>query len=197
MIFYELFENECLNLFYFQLLFPHIPMLSTVFNSIGCYLLPFGAVLLWLLYESRKSKAFLLVGLVLLSMVCMFFQEACSPSREYPWDRMMASAFPLSAGLYSVRVSLRLHSGLPEGVEGNRFFCSWRNEPGIRICKCLLSGGAAGRVFVPFHHFSEIQKSPSLDQKMSQGPCRRGYSGNLHDQYCQRHSVSSSGEFYM
>ena len=44
-------------------------MLSTVFNSIGCYLLPFGAVLLWLLYESRKSKAFLLVGLVLMIIV--------------------------------------------------------------------------------------------------------------------------------
>lgn len=42
--------------------FPHIPMLSTVFSSIGCYLLPFGVVLLWLLYESRKVKAILLAG---------------------------------------------------------------------------------------------------------------------------------------
>ena len=47
--------------------FPHIPMLSTVFSSIGCYLLPFGVVLLWLLYESRKVKAILLAGLVILT----------------------------------------------------------------------------------------------------------------------------------
>lgn len=74
-----------------------------------------------------------------------------------------ASAFPLSAGISSVRVSLRLHSSLPEGVEGNRFFCSWRDEPGVRICKCLLSGGAAGGVFIPFHRFSEIQESSPPD----------------------------------
>lgn len=69
--------------------FPHIPMLSTVFNSIGCYLLPFGVVLLWLLYESKKVKTILLAALVLLSMVCMFFHEAFAPSREYPWDCMV------------------------------------------------------------------------------------------------------------
>lgn len=74
-----------------------------------------------------------------------------------------ASAFPLSAGLYSVRVPLRLHSGLPEGVEGNRVFCSWRNEPGFRIRQCLLSGGVAGGVFVPFYRFPEIQESPPPD----------------------------------
>ena len=73
--------------------FPHIPMLSTVFSSIGCYLLPFGVVLLWLLYESRKVKAILLAGLVILSMVCMFFHEACAPSREYPWDCMVEHIF--------------------------------------------------------------------------------------------------------
>lgn len=50
--------------------FPHIPMLSTVFNSIGCYLLPFGVVLLWLLYESKKVKTILLAALVLLRMCC-------------------------------------------------------------------------------------------------------------------------------
>ena len=68
-------------------------MLSTVFSSIGCYLLPFGVVLLWLLYESRKVKAILLAGLVILSMVCMFFHEACAPSREYPWDCMVEHIF--------------------------------------------------------------------------------------------------------
>lgn len=73
--------------------FPHIPMLSTVFSSIGCYLLPFGVVLLWILYESRKVKAILLAGLVFLSMVCMFFHEACAPSREYPWDCMVEDMF--------------------------------------------------------------------------------------------------------
>lgn len=73
--------------------FPHIPMLSTVFNSIGCYLLPFGVVLLWLLYESKKVKTILLAALVLLSMVCMFFHEAFAPSREYPWDCMVEHIF--------------------------------------------------------------------------------------------------------
>lgn len=73
--------------------FPHIPMLSNVFSSIGCYLLPFGVVLLWLLYESRKLKAILLAGLVLLSIVCMFLHEACCPSREYPWDCMVEHMF--------------------------------------------------------------------------------------------------------
>lgn len=73
--------------------FQHIPMLSKVFSSIGCYLLPFGVVLLWLLYESRKLKAILLAGLVLLSIVCMFLHEACCPSREYPWDCMMEHMF--------------------------------------------------------------------------------------------------------
>lgn len=68
-------------------------MLSTVFSSIGCYLLPFGVVLLWILYESRKVKAVLLAGLVLLSIMCMFFHEACSPSREYPWDCMVEHMF--------------------------------------------------------------------------------------------------------
>lgn len=73
--------------------FPHIPMLATVFNSIGCYLLPFGIVLLWLLCKSRKAKVVLLAGLVLLSMVCMFFHEACAPSRDYPWDCMIEHVF--------------------------------------------------------------------------------------------------------
>ena len=73
--------------------FPHIPMLSTVFNSIGCYLLPFGVILLWLLYESKKVKTILLAALVLLSMVCMFFHEAFAPSREYPWDCMVEHIF--------------------------------------------------------------------------------------------------------
>lgn len=68
-------------------------MLSTVFSSIGCYLLPFGVVLLWILYESRKVKAVLLAALVLLSIMCMFFHEACSPSREYPWDCMVEHMF--------------------------------------------------------------------------------------------------------
>lgn len=73
--------------------FPHIPLLSTVFNNIGCYLLPFGVVLLWLLYESRKVKAVLLAALVILSIVCMFFDVACCPSREYPWDCMVEHMF--------------------------------------------------------------------------------------------------------
>lgn len=69
--------------------FPHIPLLSTVFNNIGCYLLPFVVVLLWLLYESRKVKAVLLAGLVIVGIVCMFLEEACCPSRDYPWDCMV------------------------------------------------------------------------------------------------------------
>lgn len=72
---------------------PHIPLLSTVFSSIGCYVLPFGVVLLWLLYEARKVKVVLLAVLVILSMVCLFFGEACCPSREYPWDCMTEHIF--------------------------------------------------------------------------------------------------------
>ena len=60
--------------------FPHIPMLSTVFNSIGCYLLPFGVILLWLLYESKKVKTILLAVLVLLSVAwnqAEYSQDGC------------------------------------------------------------------------------------------------------------------------
>ena len=55
--------------------------------------MPFGVVLLWLLYESKKVKTILLAALVLLSMVCMFFHEAFAPSREYPWDCMVEHIF--------------------------------------------------------------------------------------------------------
>lgn len=94
--------------------------------------------MLWLLYESKKVKTILLAALVLLSMVCMFFHEAFAPSREYPWDCMVEHIFTGTLlpflcllGISSVRVSLCLHSCLPEGVEGYRFFRSWRNEPGF------------------------------------------------------------------
>lgn len=72
---------------------PHIPLLSTVFVGIGCYLLPFVIVLLWLLFDSKKIKMMLISALVMLSLLCMFFEEACCPSREYPWDCMMDCIF--------------------------------------------------------------------------------------------------------
>ena len=77
--------------------------------------------MLWLLYESKKVKTILLAALVLLSMVCMFFHEAFAPSREYPWDCMVEHIF----------TGTLLPFCLPEGVEGHRFFRSWRNEPGF------------------------------------------------------------------
>ena len=55
---------------------PHIPLLSTVFVGIGCYLLPFVIVLLWLLFDSKKIKMMLISALVMLSLLCMFFEEA-------------------------------------------------------------------------------------------------------------------------
>lgn len=72
---------------------PHIPLLSTVFVGMGYYLFPFSIVLLWFLNDSRKTKYLLLVALVLLSMICMFLEEACCPSREYPWDCMVECIF--------------------------------------------------------------------------------------------------------
>lgn len=33
----------------------------------------------------QKNKVFTSWRLVLLSMICTFFEEACCPSREYPW----------------------------------------------------------------------------------------------------------------
>ena len=72
---------------------PHIPLLSTVFIGMGYYLFPFSIVLLWFLTDSRKTKYLLLVALVLLSMICMFLEEACCPSREYPWDCMVECIF--------------------------------------------------------------------------------------------------------
>lgn len=59
----------------------------------GYYLFPFSIVLLWFLTDSRKTKYLLLVALVLLSMICMFLEEACCPSREYPWDCMVECIF--------------------------------------------------------------------------------------------------------
>ena len=81
-------------------------MLSTVFNSIGCYLLPFGVILLWLLYESKKVKTTLLAALVLLSMVCMFFHEAFAPSRDIRgtawWSIFLRERFCLSFACWDI-----------------------------------------------------------------------------------------------
>lgn len=113
-------------------------MLSTVFSSIGCYLLPFGVVLLWLLYESRKVKAILLAGLVILSMVCMFFHEACAPSREYPWDCMVEHIFTGTLLPFLCLLGYILYVFLCACIpvyrkvwKGIGFFCPWSNEPGF------------------------------------------------------------------
>lgn len=113
-------------------------MLSTVFNSIGCYLLPFGVILLWLLYESKKVKTILLAALVLLSMVCMFFHEAFAPSREYPWDCMVEHIFTGTLLPFLCLLGYLLYVFLCACIpvyrkvwKGIGFFRSWRNEPGF------------------------------------------------------------------
>lgn len=94
--------------------------------------------MLWLLYESKKVKTILLAVLVLLSMVCMFFHEAFAPSREYPWDCMVEHIFTGTLLPFLCLLGYLLYvflcaciPCLPEGVEGHRFFRSWRNEPGF------------------------------------------------------------------
>lgn len=184
--------------------FPRIPMLSTVFSSIGCYLLPFGVVLLWLLYESRKVKVVLLAALVLLSIMCMFFHEACSPSREYPWDCMVEHMFTAALLPFLCLLGYIVYVFLCACIPVYRKM--WKN-----IGFIVLGGMSLAFEYVNvsfpvmllagyWFRFIIRRKFPNhipLIRNVPRDIGHRSDSGNLPGRHYLRHFVSSPGKFYL
>ncbi len=124
---------------------PHIPLLSTVCDGVGYFLLPLSAAVLWMIYEKRRTRMFILTALLILTVLFMCGAECCCLRRQYPWDHLTEHA------MKGALVPLICLLGYPAYWA----FCACLPEPELLLKNLGLSslcaiGLAAGYVYLAF-----------------------------------------------
>ncbi len=124
---------------------PHIPLLSTVCDGVGYFLLPCSAAILWMMHERHCTRMLILVALLILTVLFMCGAECCCLSRQYRWDHLTEHAIK---GALAPMICLL-------GYPAYLAFCACLPEPDLSLKNLGLSslcamGLAAGYVYVTF-----------------------------------------------